>query len=390
MASPLCCFMILCLRFMVCICQLQCGKETPGREEFSLNVTEHLNLESGECIRLPYELILPTRAVTAPYTKTWFNRDPSNIVTTTAVSELKAQTRDIFFMRGLAQGEYQYGLQLEWGCNQTFVFSKRIHIQVSALKKKPYIRMPVMTEGQPAVLLCETLQLCTGTGLTRWEWTKAEGQSPLILDYGALLRLTPTEEYHNTHITCVANYTYAVVNTTVAVTVKFPPKILNVSKCMVTGEQLVCVCVSRGDPLPVVSWPLLTFTEYSSSSSSRLQQVNSTITLPASHYNNATLRCMSSNELGHTETEIPLQIYTENSKANDVSVLKSDAAYAWIVVGVSLSLNVVLITILIICARKRGKSRQKEPCEEMNTYASLNVADVGQLYSVISSRNTKT
>lgn len=44
----------------------------------------------------------------------------------------------------------------------------------------------------------------------------------------------------------------------------------------------------------------------------------------------------------------------------DVSVLKSDAAYAWVLVGVSLSLNVVLIAILIICARKRYDAKPKK------------------------------
>lgn len=188
------------------------------------------------------------------------------------------------------------------------------------------------------------------------------------------LRLIPTADDHNTNITCVAQYEHNVVETTVTLTVKckyllfvlldmnnsilvydivqssatdlyglasfsqiittafkcflscllfllnffilVPPKILSDSQCIVGGKRLVCVCISRGNPLPPISWPLAFLTDFSVTSSSSVQTVNSTITMPAADNHNTTVKCISRNELGQAEIEISLQNYTENMVPN--------------------------------------------------------------------------
>ena len=94
------------------------------------------------------------------------------------------------------------------------------------------------------------------------------------------------------------------------------PKIQNNSHCTVEGELLVCVCFSRGNPPPPITWPLKTLTDYSVSSSSSLQTVSSTITVPATNYHNTTVKCISSNEIGQAETEIVIQNSTANFQLN--------------------------------------------------------------------------
>ncbi|KAM9351556.1 uncharacterized protein ABDE67_006423 [Symphorus nematophorus] len=157
---------------------------------------------------------------------------------------------------------------------------------------------------------------------------------------------------------------------------------------MVKGNLLVCVCIISGNPLPPITWPLASLTDFSVTSSSSNQTVNSTITTPAADYHNTTFTCISSNELGQAGIEIPIQNYTEDLKLKFMvdSKPKSDAVLPWIIAAGSLTLNLVLLTSLIIYY-KWGKSQQKEPGAEMNTYASLNRADVAPVYSVISPAN---
>ncbi|XP_078023874.1 sialic acid-binding Ig-like lectin 12 isoform X2 [Epinephelus lanceolatus] len=379
---------ILCLFFKARICQLQCVKETLDDTEFSINVTTPIEVEAADCIRISYKFTFPTNKVTAPYRKIWFKGDPQNTVSTEVVDTVESGTKDRFMIRGLPRGEYEFGFKLEWGCNQTYIFPKRVQISVSASTNTPDVTVPPMTEGQQASLYCKPYRVCSGITDVYWKWTKAGGQLILYGSYGNgmgnSLTLTPTADDHNTNITCVADYGSGVLETTVTLDVKFSPKILNSSQCMVEGKLLVCVCISRGNPLAPITWPSLT--DFSVTSSSNIQTVNSIITMSAADYHDTSVKCISSNELGRAEVEIPLQNYTENRPNYELdSNHSSNAVLPWIITGVSLSLNLILLTSLIICI-KRGKSQQRELGEDMNTYASLNQADVGQEYSVISPR----
>ncbi|KAM8750720.1 uncharacterized protein AB9X84_012523 [Acanthopagrus schlegelii] len=157
---------------------------------------------------------------------------------------------------------------------------------------------------------------------------------------------------------------------------------------MVDSRLLVCVCISWGNPLPLITWPLALLTDFSVTSSRSNQTVNSTLVMPAADYQNSSVRCISDNELGWADFEIPLQNYRGDLslKYGLDSSHKSDAVHCWPIAGVSLSVNVALLTALIVCTVKRGKSqeRRKELGEEMDPYTSLNRADYDQhIYSNI-------
>lgn len=102
----------------------------------------------------------------------------------------------------------------------------------------------------------------------------------------------------------------------VSFSLSVPPKIVNGSQCMVEGKLLVCVCISRGNPLPPITWPSATLTDFSVTSSSSIQTVTSTITMPAAVFHNTTVKCISSNKLGQAEIEIPIQNNPKNLKSN--------------------------------------------------------------------------
>ncbi|KAM4572190.1 sialic acid-binding Ig-like lectin 10 [Odontesthes bonariensis] len=317
-----------------------------------------------------------------------FERDPSTIISSKTVNKVDSETRDSFWIDGLPRGEYEYGFKLEWGCNQTYIFPKKVHISVSALTKRPTVSVPPlgMTEGQRVTFKCRAYESCSQRVRIYWKWTKADGQSTVLRDKyfhrdNRLMMLHLTEDHHNTNISCVAEHKYDVVETTVPLTVKFSPKIQNNSHCTVEGELLVCVCFSRGNPPPPITWPLKTLTDYSVSSSSSFLTVSSTITVPAANYHNATVKCISSNEIGQAETETVIQNSTANFQLNYVNT-SFDAVLPWIT-AVCFSLNLVLITILAFYIYKRGK-RKKRKLQENRTYASLRRGDIEQEYSVIS------
>ncbi|KAI3371144.1 hypothetical protein L3Q82_023773 [Scortum barcoo] len=46
-------------------------------------------------------------------------------------SEVEYGTKDTFVLNDLPRGEYEYGFKLEWECNQTYIFPKKVQISVS-------------------------------------------------------------------------------------------------------------------------------------------------------------------------------------------------------------------------------------------------------------------
>lgn len=94
------------------------------------------------------------------------------------------------------------------------------------LTRKPTVMFYPMMEGQTSTMRCFADQLCSKRVNIRWRWTKADGQS--ITDLGvnhfyhrySIFNVNPTADDHNTNITCVAEYDYSIVETTVTLTVK--------------------------------------------------------------------------------------------------------------------------------------------------------------------------
>ncbi|XP_032444617.1 uncharacterized protein LOC116736338 isoform X1 [Xiphophorus hellerii] len=390
-------------------CQFQCIPETLDDSDFYINVTEHIAVRFTNCIQIPHEVTFPRDKVTVPYKKMLFKGDPSNVVDTKVVDNVNDGAKDTFSITTLPPGEHKYGVKLEWGCNQTYVFPKRIHI--SALTTKPTVLASLMEERQQTRLTCLAPTPCTGEVFFLWKWTNADGQSRMmdsdLDDYnymrwhvrfgsrhrgrygmkyrgGNYLPFLPTADHHNTNITCIATYDHDVAETTVTLTVKFSPRILNSSHCTVKGELLLCVCISWGNPLSPIFWPSETLTDYSVTSFSNAQRVSSTLTMPAAKYHNATVNCMSRNELGQAESAILIQNSTEHDGVNSLPESSEGfcSALPWLT-GLCFTLNLVFVAVFI-CIYLRSRKQQKESREEADTYATLRKADMDEAYSTIS------
>ncbi|XP_074534394.1 sialic acid-binding Ig-like lectin 10 [Halichoeres trimaculatus] len=368
-------------------CQLQCVKESLKDSEFSINVTKHIQVESGDCIGIPYELTFPENKVKVPYKKIWFRTDQQDQVSSTVVTEKSQMTNNRFRIDVLPQGEYEYGFKLEWGCNQTYVFPTKVKVSVYATQK-PRVVVPLLQEGKSSRVFCLAHPLCYRRQNVYWIGRKGVIEADQ-LNEGRRRReafyFTPTAEDHNTNITCVVEYDYNILaERTVTLRVKFAPKFQNGTQCSVKGKLLVCVCISRGNPPSPITWPVASLTDFSISSYSSGLTVNSTLTMKAADTYNNSVKCISSNELGQREIEIKIGNYTENLMSLNEQQLSS-TGLLWII-AVSVSLNLALLVSLIICIYKWGKRSQQKPNEETNTYATLNRAQLEQEYSVIPPR----
>ncbi|CAJ1056275.1 sialic acid-binding Ig-like lectin 11 [Xyrichtys novacula] len=375
-------------------CQLQCVKETLDDSEFSIFVTTHIQVVSGDCIMIPYEYTFPKSKVKVPHKKIWFRGDSQTTVSVTVVTNGE-ETKDLFKMDGLPCGEYEFGFKLEWECNQTYVFPTRVRVTVSALTQKPAVLVPPLKEGKTSRLICYALPLCSARAKIRWKSTKTSKNTSLMYSTVHMwqdeqdLYLTPSAYDHNTAtITCVVEYENNIVaERTITLNVQFEPRFLNGSQCVVKGELLVCSCISWGNPPSPITWPVASFTDFSIKSHRKAEIVNSTLTLNRSDFLDTSINCVSSSKLGQKQIQIQIQNYTENMKTSKNSVNSNKkqtlkAGFSWIL-AVSVSLNLVLLSSLIFCIYKWGKRLQETQLGEMETYTDLNRAQVEQEYSVI-------
>ncbi|XP_036829578.1 sialic acid-binding Ig-like lectin 9 isoform X1 [Oncorhynchus mykiss] len=391
----------------------QCIEPRETGTNFSITVTQDVTVEAGRCIPISCKFTYPGN-ITEYVRRVWFKGDAL-----TPVFEKDAEVCGVvwqslrgperscsFFLEDQQEGESEYRFKLTWGGDQMYVFPERVRVSVSALtQKKPTVETPPLTEGERATLTCKVYSLKLNdlcpqrleedfVGID-WRGTENLGMYWGIMEPSTAentfsvnkLYFTPKSEHHNINLTCMGIYKKAniTVEKTVTLTVKYRPKFLNGSVCVVQAEVLTCVCVSQGVPLPVIAWPMLgVYISYSVIVSRSAQTVTSTITMSASEYKNSSMECVSRNVIGQTEMEFPVLHQAEGSLTHIPGSEKRDVAvFPWIIVGLSLSLNVALL-VYLTSACKCKKGGQKRAKEEDSTYISLDKADVSPEYDIIS------
>ncbi|XP_032413583.1 sialic acid-binding Ig-like lectin 5 [Xiphophorus hellerii] len=108
-----------------------------------------------------------------------------------------------------------------------FSYNSKTNLSVSALKQKPSVMIPSLTEGQQATLTCTAPGLCSGSppNIT-WMWRgKGENDSYITGNMTALnpenltdvrlrhssnLTFTPTAGHHNTKLSCKVSFTASI------------------------------------------------------------------------------------------------------------------------------------------------------------------------------------
>uniref|UniRef100_UPI003AAF2998 sialic acid-binding Ig-like lectin 16 n=1 Tax=Centroberyx gerrardi TaxID=166262 RepID=UPI003AAF2998 len=177
-----------------------------------------------------------------------------------------------------------------------------------------YVKKPIIT-GNTTVKEGDALNLTCSVGsypLSIVTWTKLDSNGTETklqngTEKAALVISNVTAEHFGRYV-CTAQHLSTTRTAYADITVRFCPKILSGSECVVRSEVLTCVCISWGVPLPTIRWPLLgNHVEYSFITTVSSSAVNSTIILPVKDHGNGTVECVSSNEIREVKRNLTIK-----------------------------------------------------------------------------------
>uniref|UniRef100_A0A8C2EB00 Tektin-1 n=1 Tax=Cyprinus carpio TaxID=7962 RepID=A0A8C2EB00_CYPCA len=335
---------------------------------YSIRVKESFTGEAGLCIRVDCFFTVP-QSVSDPIRRTWFKGDPQNpAVQVPCVGNLRECS---FLLNHLVQGESdgEYRLKLEWEQGEVFIFPQTVHITVKELTQKPTINVPPLTEGDKAEISCKVPGDCINpTANVVWEGIEPDGVERRIEsligedNFAEFSTLTfhPELKHHNTNLTCTDIFQGNIqTESTVILKVRHNPTILDSSRCFVWGDELSCMCVSSGEPLPQIYWLIPDgASEYYSAVSEDIIISIITISIASFGNFNATF-CVSENLIGLAIMEIEVHGHAEKPKEN------WSFSTPWIFFTLSVVLNVIFASWLTVVLRR---ARCKKPKDDVQVY----------------------
>ncbi|XP_058655451.1 LOW QUALITY PROTEIN: sialic acid-binding Ig-like lectin 6 [Onychostoma macrolepis] len=345
---------------------------------YSINVENRpLTGEASLCIRVFFFFTVP-QSVSDPIRRTWFKGDPQNpavevphFSTNVVFPHNKRECN--FLLKNLVQGESdgEYRLKLQWGEGNVYIFPQTVNITVKELTQKPTINVPLLTEGEKAEISCKVPGYCMNP-TTNIVWTGIEPDEVKRItsrvigrdEVFSTLTFHPRLEHHNTNLTCRVIFQENIqTESTVILKAQYAPKILNSSRCFVWSDELSCMCVSSGVPLPQISWPILNGTTKHCSAISTENIISiSNISIPGFRNINATVECVSVNLIGTTKMEI--QVHYHGEKPQEISCSLSTP---WILFTLSFVLNVIIASCLIVVVVWRREKCMK-PKDDDHVY----------------------
>ncbi|XP_042279553.1 uncharacterized protein LOC121905402 [Thunnus maccoyii] len=177
---------------------------------------------------------------------------------------------------------------------------------------------------------------------------------------GALTLIIPRmSSEHSGRYICTAKYLNTTLTKYADITVNWYPEILNNSTCKKSSRSKVvtCVCISKGLPLPTITWPLVkNHTEYSVITTVSKHTVNSTITVSVTDHSNTTIKCVSRNYIGEAERNFTIKI---NESEQDDLLWKLLETVIQPQVIIAFLIGIFLSAIICCLARKCHRKKQK-------------------------------
>ncbi|KAK7156671.1 hypothetical protein R3I94_006649 [Phoxinus phoxinus] len=333
---------------------------------FSISVEDNYTGEAGLCIRVFCLFTVPQSvSKSEPIRRTWFKGDPQNPTVEVPcfnTNTLFANERECNFVpKDLVQGESdgEYRLKLEWGQGKVYIFPQTVTITVKELNQKPTINVPQLTAGEKAEISCKVPGDCINpladivwTGIEPDEIRPGISAVPGSEHHYSILTFHPEPEHHNTKLTCTVIFQKSIqTENTVILKVRHAPKILNSSCCLVWGDELICMCVSSGVPLPQIHWTVLDSEYYSIASA---KNTSSTITVSIASFRDlkANIGCVSKNLIGMAGMGIQVHNHAEKPKVG------CSLYTPWIFFTLSVIVNVIFISCLTVILRRRKKHKK--------------------------------
>nr|XP_055053756.1 sialic acid-binding Ig-like lectin 7 [Misgurnus anguillicaudatus] len=346
--------------------------------DFSIRVDRNITGEAGLCITVGCFFTVPENIKSEHLKRTWFKGDPQNPNVEVPCIGLNIHDQNLFgchfqlknLVEGESDGEYRF--KVEWGKGNVHIFPETVKLTVKELTQKPIMDIPVLTVGQWATLSCTIPGGCLNpihqivwTGIDNATITQTRA-TILFGKFSRLLSFDPEPEHHKTKLTCTVIITGNIrTETSVILKVRFAPRIRNTSSCSLWGDKLTCMCVSDGIPLAKISWPLLGVApDFYSIATSREDYSMSNISISGFSHLNSTVKCISKNELGAAQMEIPVNSFSETYKVS------GSLSMPWMFCILSVVLNVIFsvaMTVLYLWRRRGNKTPKDDKHVYMTT-----------------------
>ncbi|XP_059370080.1 sialic acid-binding Ig-like lectin 7 [Carassius carassius] len=343
--------------------------------DFSIKAGDNITGEDGLCV-IVYCVFTVPKGVSDPIRRTWFKVDPQNSSVevfnfNTNIGFRQNEKECSFWLNQLVQGKSdgEYRLKLEWGEGNVYIFPQTVHITVKELTQKPTINVPLLTAGEKAEISCKVPGDCLKTSADI-VWTGIRPDETRLQGGGvpgrnlefSIMTFYPKPEHQNTALTCTVTFQRRIrTESTVILKVRHSPVILNSSRCFVWGDELSCMCVSSGVPLPKISWPKLNSTTKHCSAVSTENIIRiSHISITGFSELNTTVECVSENLIGTTKMEIQVQHHAE--KPQEISCSLSTP---WILFILSFVLNVIFASCLIVIV---VREKYLKPVDDNHVY----------------------
>ncbi|XP_026058856.1 uncharacterized protein bckdhbl [Carassius auratus] len=372
---------VLLFLFMTGLCN---GCLGPGGDySFRLRLTEKcIETERGR-VRIPCAFTAPMRALSGR--QVWFRGSPEFPLSPADVQKKPGLMRPMIstesecsvVLRNTPDTPEEYGFMLEWGANERHIFPDRVKVAscLAKVELTPRTYSENLLAGKETFLNCSLSKHCPGID-PKITWNgfistpkvmqKSKKEMHEYSGYSERVLYTPVPEDHQAEITCEAMFgKNQSASAKTVLTVHSHPQILNSSACSLQQDQLACVCVSQGVPLPDIHWPLLQNKPHITESSESYVTARSTFTMTVVNFtSNSTVMCVSRNYLGQTNMTLPVNI-TEGLTN----------AYRWTIKGLLIALFIIL-AFCVICFWIKAKyqkltevpySSLEKTAETMNT-----------------------
>lgn len=372
---------LLCVPFLAGLCN---GCLAPGGDyKFRLRLTEKLVGSERGRAWIPCAFTAPMRTLSGR--QVWFRGSPEFPLSPAEVQKKDGLMRPMIstesecsvVLRDARDTPEEYGFMLEWGANERHVFPERVKVAscVAKVELTPSTYSKYLLAGEETVFNCSLSNHCPGID-PKITW-KGLSSKPLVTQkskkemhensgYSEQLLYVPLPEDHQAEITCEATFGKNLsASAKTILTVHYHPQILNSSACSIQKDQLTCVCVSQGVPLPDVHWPLLQNKLHLTKARESYITVRSSFTMTVVNFtSNSTVMCVSRNYLGQANMTLPVNI---------IEGLRN--AYRWTIKGLVMALFITL-TFCAICFWMKAKyqklkevpySSLEERAETLNT-----------------------
>ncbi|XP_073779978.1 myeloid cell surface antigen CD33 isoform X2 [Danio rerio] len=358
--------MLQTLLFILAVNKMTNCEDSRGLNDFFISVKENVTGEEGLCIREQCAFRVPQN-LSEPIKKSWFKEDSENATAKVQFYHSKAESpiwKECSFMLNplvLGESDGEYRLKLEWGQGNVHIFPQTVKITVKELTQKPKINVPRLTIGQKAEISCIFTIKCLVPKL-RFAWTGIEGKESTLgprgvpgwNEFTSIFRFHPKPKDHNTKLTCKI-IVQDRIQTEAAVTleVRYAPEILNSSRCVMWGDELSCMCISSGVPLPLIQWPTLDDPTNYCSTYRKNTIIICNISISGIRNVKDTIECIAENVIATTSMQIQVHNQTETPKAN------LGLSMSWIFCTLSVVLNIIFGSCTVVLCFNRRKNREK-------------------------------